>query len=401
MYRLICVCDDLTGSSVQSILLRNKGFKVDQLVDAGAEFAPTGHAEVLSINADTRRIPEDQAKRTIASIIRRYSHAARYAKRIDTTLRGHLRAETELLLDLLPGSVAIVVPAYPASGRTTIDGYHLLDGQPLERTELRNDTLWPVRSSFVPSYFAPGSGHIPIETISEGAESVSRALISSTERTRTVIADALTDSDIDIIAQGAVRTGLRILPVDPGPFTAAYAWHLLSTGTSSSILAIIGSTSELTRRQLEALRKHVPVHCLSLPVERLVSAAADDMDWDLPRNFAGGILVLRPEEELRRGAEEMIAEGLAAAGAFFMETLTPTVSGVILSGGDTAIHFARRLGISVLSPEAEIQPLMMGGRVAGGPYSGLFVVTKGGLVGREDALERAADWISREIRRES
>ena len=84
-----------------------------------------------------------------------------------------------------------------------------------------------------------------------------------------------------------------------------------------------------------------------------------------------------------------------------MNTLTPRASGVILSGGDTAIHFARRMGISVLSPEAEIQPLMMGGRVVNEPCAGLLVVTKGGLIGREDALERAAEWIFREKRRES
>ena len=121
----------------------------------------------------------------------------------------------------------------------------------------------------------------------------------------------------------------------------------------------------------------------------------------MPPDFFGGVLVLRPGETLERGSEEIVAAGLAEAGAFFMKMLTPRVSGVILSGGDTAIHFARRMGISVLSPEMEIQPLMMGGRVVNEPCAGLLIVTKGGLIGREDALERAAEWISRENRRES
>lgn len=401
MHRLICICDDLTGSSVQAILLRNKGLRVEQIVDWNPSIASSGNADVLTINGDTRRMNRDDAAQTIASIVAAYGSQPAYAKRIDTTLRGHLKTETDILLRHLPESVALVVPAYPASGRTTIAGYHLLNGLLLERTELAHDPLWPVRSSYAPGYFGPGTGRIPIDIVSQGADAVADALVTASTRSRVVVADALTDDDIDVLASGAAQSGLRILPVDPGPFTSEYAARLFPTRSNPTILAVIGSTSELTERQLAALVTNTNARVISLRTDRLLLAATQKVTWEMPPDFFGGVLVLRPGETLERGSEEIVAAGLAEAGAFFMKMLTPRVSGVILSGGDTAIHFARRMGISVLSPEMEIQPLMMGGRVVNEPCAGLLIVTKGGLIGREDALERAAEWISRENRRES
>ena len=402
MYRLVCICDDLTGSSVQAILLRNKGFRVEQIVDWNPSIAFPGNADVLTINGDTRSMTWDGAARAVSSILATYGSQPAYAKRIDTTLRGHLKTETDILLQHLPESIALVVPAYPASGRTTIGGYHLLNGRLLERTELAHDPLWPVCSSYAPGFFGPETERIPIDIVSQGADAVANALMAASSRSRVIVADALTDDDIDVLASGAAKSGLRILPVDPGPFTSAYAERVFLTRSNPTIvLAVIGSTSELTERQLASLAKNANARVMSLRTDRLLLAATQKITWDIPADFAGGILVLRPEERLERGSEEIVAAGLAEAGAFFMNTLTPRASGVILSGGDTAIHFARRMGISVLSPEAEIQPLMMGGRVVNEPCAGLLVVTKGGLIGREDALERAAEWISRENRRES
>ena len=401
MYRLVCICDDLTGSSVQAILLRNKGFRVEQIVDWNPSIASSGNADVLTINGDTRRMEQDDAAQTIVSVLATYGSQPAYAKRIDTTLRGHLKTETDILLRHLPESIALVVPAYPASGRTTIGGYHLLNGRLLEKTELARDPLWPVRSSYAPGCFGPETERIPIDIVSQGADAVADALMTASTRSRVIVADALTDDDIDVLAFGAAKSGLRILPVDPGPFTSAYAAQLLSTKSNPTILAVIGSTSELTERQLAPLAKNANTRVMTLRTDRLVLAATQKITWDIPAGFSGGVLVLRPGETLERGSEEIVAAGLAEAGAYFMKTLSPRVCGVILSGGDTAIHFARRMGISVLSPEMEIQPLMMGGRVVNEPCAGLLVVTKGGLIGREDALERAADWISRENRRKS
>jgi uncharacterized protein YgbK (DUF1537 family) len=61
-----------------------------------------------------------------------------------------------------PDTVALVVPAYPASGRTTIGGYQLLNGSLLEETEVGRDPTWPISTSYLPSFF---NGNFPLSCI--------------------------------------------------------------------------------------------------------------------------------------------------------------------------------------------------------------------------------------------
>jgi uncharacterized protein YgbK (DUF1537 family) len=62
------------------------------------------------------------------------------------------------------------------------------------------------------------------------------------------------------------------------------------------------------------------------------------------------------------------------------------VSGIFLSGGDTAMGFfkaAGSLGAEIITEIAIGIPLM---RLSGGPFEGMKVVTKAGAFGKEDAL---------------
>jgi uncharacterized protein YgbK (DUF1537 family) len=69
------------------------------------------------------------------------------------------------------------------------------------------------------------------------------------------------------------------------------------------------------------------------------------------------------------------------------------LSGLILSGGDTAMEFLHRLGVDFIEPVVELAPLMMGGRIKGTRRDALKVVTKGGLIGDLDGLYRALQWL--------
>jgi len=62
------------------------------------------------------------------------------------------------------------------------------------------------------------------------------------------------------------------------------------------------------------------------------------------------------------------------------------VSGVFLTGGDTAIGFFDKvgsLGSTIVSEIAIGIPLM---KLVGGPFEGLKVVTKAGAFGKEDSI---------------
>ena len=76
--------------------------------------------------------------------------------------------------------------------------------------------------------------------------------------------------------------------------------------------------------------------------------------------------------------------------------LREDIQGILLSGGDTAGMFFEEVGATLLLPEREIQPLVMGGRILDGQSAGKKVVTKGGLIGEEDSMYRSVLWLRKE-----
>lgn len=395
-------CDDLTGSSVQSILLKGRGFSPTLQVNCEYDdwMEQTRRSPLLVVNLNTRGLGAERARSRVDKLAVAAGADRRLAKRIDTTLRGHLLMETACLLDHRAESVALVVPAYPASGRTTIGGYQLLNGSLLERTEVAKDPIWPISTSYVPKHFE-GSfpvSRLPMEAVKDGVEVVARELRRKAAESRIIIADAQIDSDIEVIAEAAASLPVCFIPVDPGPFTAAYIYHALSPGQMKTALAIIGSTSNVTREQLEYLREKLQVAVFRFETGQFTEAVIEDC-----KAFVGKLqrettdcLVLQPDGPVLHGREEDVMKQLALVGVSAMQALGGDLSGLVLSGGDTAMCFLERIGANYLEPVAELAPLMMGGRIKGTACDGVKVVTKGGLIGGRDGLYKALQWLRQE-----
>ncbi|MGC9373214.1 MAG: four-carbon acid sugar kinase family protein [Thermovirgaceae bacterium] len=395
-------CDDLTGSSVQSILLKARGCSPTLQVNwkCGDGTEKPGPSRVLVVNLNTRCLDAEGARTRVDSLAGRAGSDRRLAKRIDTTLRGHLLAETACLLEHRPGAVALVVPAYPASGRTTIGGYQLLNGSLLERTEVAKDPVWPISASYVPRYFEGlyPVARLPMETVRLGAGKIAGDLGRKAAENRIIVADAQSDSDIEAIAEAAASLAVTFIPVDPGPFTAAYVYHTLAPGKRKTALAVIGSTSGVTCEQLEYLGGKLNVSRFRFAPGRDTGEVVTDAAAFVARlqREKTDCLVLQPEGPVLQGREDEVVNRLAEVGLSVMQELGGDLCGLILSGGDTAMSFLDLLGADFLEPVAELAPLMMGGRIRGTASDGLKVVTKGGLVGGRDGLYKALQWLRQE-----
>jgi len=393
------LCDDLTGSSVQSILLKERGFSPTLQVrhDLRGRRESLPEPRILVVNINTRGLDAESATSRVKGVIGKTDTGRRLAKRIDTTLRGHLYAETACLLESRPGSVALVVPAYPASGRTTIGGYQLLHGSLLERTEVAKDPVWPISTSYVPEYFQGkySLSLLPIEPVEKGVAQTVKVLAKKAAGSRIIIADAQTGADIEVIAEAAASLEIPFIPVDPGPFTAAYVYHTLVPEHKKTALAIIGSTSNVTKQQLEYLEGKLEVAFFRYDAgEETVTLLkrCEDFMAGLQKE-AVDLVVIQPGGPILKGREEELARQLALLSVAALSSLEGDLSGLILSGGDTAMEFLDRLDADFIEPVVELAPLMMGGRIKGTSHDALKVVTKGGLVGGLDGLYRALQWL--------
>ena len=67
------------------------------------------------------------------------------------------------------------------------------------------------------------------------------------------------------------------------------------------------------------------------------------------------------------------------------------ISGLILTGGSIAAEVIRKLKAKGIILVKDLSPLVPLGCLAGGPFDGLRVVTKGGGVGEMDILVRAVN----------
>jgi uncharacterized protein YgbK (DUF1537 family) len=396
LYSFVVLCDDLTGSSDQSILLKERGLSVEQIARLDGENLPEGNADALVINCDSRRRTVKEVNRIFDSIFSMCTGNIRFTKRIDTTLRGHLLLETSKILERDQDQRAFVVPAFPASGRTTIGSYQLLNGELLERTEVRWDSNWPISTSYIPAYFEGSyeTGLITSQDLQLGIKELAEKISRMAENSKIIIADSLRDSDIELLARAASETKINFVPVDPSPFTAAYIHHQINYYQKKPVVAVIGSTALKIRKQVDFLSNQLKTYRIDIDPYGNMIIPKEEF-----RTSFHEVLLITSSEKVIPGKEDVIADKLAITAQKWIADRENQFSGIILSGGDTAVRFFEVSNISMLSSEEEILPLMIGTTVTKGPLKGTRIVTKGGLVGDDDALYKAFTWLSKQRRK--
>ena len=449
MLKIVVLADDFTGANGTGVLLRKSGLRVCTLLDP-SQITPQTLADfdAVSFSTASRSLPVDAAYARVqeaAAQFRQYP-VRRFAKRIDSTLRGNLGSETDALLDRLgENTMAFVVPCFPSANRIHVGGYLLVSGVPLHRTDAAHDPKNPIRTSRPAVLFAAQSRY-PIASVSlEDLQENETRLIGKLHTmhasgVRTVIFDAVTEADIKQIAYLAVHSGIPFIAVDPGPFTAAVTAVTVNSdtvtaevetatteqqattepisehATSPQILLAIGSVCGVARRQLEILRARHDLLTVSIQIGELVKSEKErcaevirvrneiaanchrfqiccivgcGIDPDQRVDFAP-IAACRSlsEDELSDCVNDSIGEMvdlILAADCQFNALYT--------SGGDITVAVCRQVGAVGMKLEAEVLPLAAFGTLMQGRYNGMKMITKGGLAGNPDSLAACVDYL--------
>src|SRR4030095_1882768 len=98
----------------------------------------------------------------------------------DSTLRGNLGAEIEAIMDVVKPDCAIIAPAFPKYGRTTVDGVQHLHGRPLHETEFSTDPTAPVKDADIARRLTEGSsrkaGRLMLDQVRAGPTQINSAV---------------------------------------------------------------------------------------------------------------------------------------------------------------------------------------------------------------------------------
>jgi uncharacterized protein YgbK (DUF1537 family) len=300
---------------------------------------------------------------------------------------------------------AVVAPAFPPAGRTTVDGRQLLNGEPLEDTPFALDPLAPVTDSYVPrvlsNHMSRAVGLVELSVVRSGPDILVEA---AGERPEPVLVlDAVTDEDLRCIAQMVQSCGIRLACGSAG-LAGALAEALPAMGArtrqrlwmdqpsedaAGPVLVIAASRNPVTAAQLSYAAQAADLAIITVSTSALAEAPPAEVHR----------LKAQAGEELRTGR----SVALTATNATYVRNLGPTLlqalgtaaaqlaaetalAGMMVTGGDAALAVCQALETSALSLVGEVASGIPLARLEDGPHRGMPLVTKAGGFGQASAI---------------
>jgi uncharacterized protein YgbK (DUF1537 family) len=400
---ILIIADDLSGAADCAIGFASAGHRTVVTLDASSV---DKDAEVIAADTDTRRLASpDAARHTAAAYQALRAPGRRLYKKIDSTLRGNWAAEVAALQAL--AGLAIVAPAFPATGRTTRDGRVFVNGEALETTG-----TWKLEHAGRPADLkallaAAGlsSAQLEVEALRGDSGALARRIAQVAARgVQALIVDAHTTEDLLTLARITSRMDEALFWVGSGGLAREIATlsDLFDANATrpdeppayeTPILILVGSLSVVSERQCAMLRERGGVGELVVP-PAVLRLGANHPDWPAWQQQVGATLAARTDLLLRIGRDDAFdpAEGahLSTALAALVEPHFAKTGGLIATGGETARAMLSAAGIGSLQLLAEIEAGVAVGRpldTARQHRPG--IVTKAGAFGTDHALYAA------------
>ena len=388
--RIGLIADDLTGALDSGAGFAKAGLR------SVMPFGPTGTvalpvvADVIIFNTASREgdavVARDRARE---AALRLLGHGVSLIyKKMDSVLRGHPGPELSGVLDAIaithPGARALVAPAFPAQGRTTVDGVQLVHGVP------------------VASHF----GRL---------EHALAPVFASCD-----IRDAITDDDLRVIARDGVAGG-RLLWVGSAGLASQVVEAFRSSGAASEtrevdtwsdapdsgagsgevwnavrperVIVVAGTVHPATVVQVEALVADGWGHIAfdiggpdGWPDEREILRAMTNCS-------ASGVVVSTHANLAGHSHPDEVIPSLVRNAVTLLDRIAPIVStllmdgrtGLVVTGGETAQHLFTGIGVTSVDVSGEALPGIPIGLME---FDGVRVrvATKSGGFGGSDAL---------------
>ncbi|MPT26773.1 MAG: four-carbon acid sugar kinase family protein [Achromobacter sp.] len=388
------VADDLTGSGDTAVQFVRAGWSTHLSIgdaDEALSGPATAGVEVLAATTNSRALSAAEAARVVRQNVQRLRAAgvSRLYKKVDSTLRGAFKAEIDAAREAWgPDTVAVICPAFPATGRTVEDGVLFVNGKPVTETSAATDPVTPVKESHIPTLL--GCAHVAAlagDTPETLAERIRQA-------GRTVVVDAKTDADLERLARAIGLLGVHALPVGAGGLAVPLARVWAGADQAAPVVVVVTSQHSAARAQAAALQA-AGADTWTPSLAQLADDAAWQA-WCAPllrahaqggADAAGTLLLLAPAGQREGLDSDTVARRLGALAAQAIGA--SRAAGVVATGGDGARQVLLALGASGIALVDEVMGGVPLGTLTGGTADGLPVVTKAGGFGAEDVLVRA------------
>jgi uncharacterized protein YgbK (DUF1537 family) len=420
--RCLLIADDLTGGADSGAQFAKRGLSTLLIsVKEGAQidFSKYASNDVLVINTDSRRLTPDKASDLVSSLCREYDRNLFPViyKKIDSTLRGNVGFEIDAILKETKIPICFMTPAYPDQNRTLINGILMVGGKPVALTEAARDAASPVQESHVQKLLQDQSrnniGKIELSHVAASHEHLKKIVEEERNKgNKIIVFDVMTREDLRNVADVGFDLDKRPLFVGSAGLAEEVARKLspsepyiknqTATKSSTHVFIISGSVSGVTHEQLRRLQRR-DIISFELNKSFLTKegpdfeAAKGELIPNISDALAKGHVVLRTcPERLISGdpkTSPIHLKIVKVIGEVALAVLKESHIGIrdtalVLTGGDTAFSVLNLLKIEGIEIGGEILKGIVIGRLIGGTWNGLKVITKAGAFGKEYALEK-------------
>jgi uncharacterized protein YgbK (DUF1537 family) len=405
MIESLIIADDLTGAADCAVSCATAG--ADTVVLLGAKADPGG-ATAVSVDVNSRAMTVQEACAAVTGAVQQlYSKSTSILyHKIDSTLRGnwpselaHIRQAATNVLGHAP--LGIVAPAFPETGRATIDGHVFVNGTPLEATILWRQAgltgSGDLRATLEDVGFRVGM--VTLEQVALGTEALKVRLVKWVDAgCDVVVCDAQTEDDLLTVAAASLMlagkplwvgsAGLMRALVRAGEGEVVLSSAPVRTVPGKPILVVVGSASSVSHTQFDALAEEQDVISLTILTSALRESSAPEPLQSYAQTCDAALASGSDVAVTIRGEEVNFQDGpqLAAALAEMIAPCLSRVGGLIVTGGETARAILDRAGIPGLRMQGEIEPGAPIG-ISTGDIA-IPVITKAGAFGDRMTLKR-------------
>ncbi|MFD1441118.1 four-carbon acid sugar kinase family protein [Lacticaseibacillus hegangensis] len=395
--KYLIIADDFTGSNDTGVQLKNNGIDVD------VTLFPTDEKLDSSVVLDTesRTIPATDAYKKVLDMTKKVLKNNQFDivyKKVDSTIRGNIGQELRAIVEVYQPDKVVFAPAFPKIGRTTKNGIHQLNGVPLMQTEMANDPLNPIWTDNLGEIIEHEFGK---DYLTYSVDQIQPGMKLSASKFH--IFDIDSDTQLNVLAQAMREQAGKILYVgSAGLASALFDKPSVSTPKNLPTFSVVGSISEVSLKQMNYAAAN-GISILTIDLNELVKK---DVDTEYI-NRASSLLkaqkdvvltVSRTKEDYYKTIERFHKLGVDdkfEVSRIIKETLAKVAKGVIaqeeisgmfLTGGDTATEIMHELGATGCAIQRELFTGVVESRLVGGPSAGLDIVTKAGAFGNESTL---------------
>jgi len=415
------VADDFTGATDLATGFRRRGLETVVVVDPSA-VTPATYAGVdaVVVALKTRTAPVGVAvERSVAALSWLVEAGAerfafKYCSTFDSTDEGNIGPVLDAFRDRLVVDRAIVVPAFPANGRTVRDGRLHVGGELLEDSPMRHHPLTPMTRSRLRDLLAPQTPtpvtEVPLGDVRAGVEAL-RATLDDAPAGYLVV-DVVDDDDLVTIGRATAHhrlvsggAGLALgVGSDDAVAPALPAEFSLVSGRR---LVVCGSASAATRGQIAHAATSHPTRKVDLAAATADPAAETAALADWVRSLDGDAVpvvysvgdpsdVVAARPAAPSGGEPAASDVVESVLSGLVRDLVAdgTVGRVVVAGGETSGAVVTALGTTALVIGPPLGPGVCWSAATTNTGRPVALVLKSGNFGAVDLFSTAWEALS-------